>query len=665
MSNVDPEKRNPDFFAAAAPQRAEPQLPANFFRSPEKRLETPAVGLAPTLAPVAPSVPVTAPPVAAAAPPPFEDDAPMAPAHFSAPAQTQALLGRLADLLRRRDTPTPFAVGLMAPAGAGKTSALRWLTQNLGSSGAPVVALRAGDLAAEPERALAAALYRALATRYPALANEAAQEGAHKGADAGAYARAAHEKLDALRRKLMQERQNLAQTEARRAALTETLLYDTPGSRVDSYVRRLRGAFEPRLRRFGFSGDSLANFKDLVRDLAETGGISSRLIACSRAVYAFRGQVSLLVYAALCFALNWGAGWLIANKKLWLGAFSYAGAPGAQASEFVSGHLDWLPTAGQLFTLLGLALLGLNLWRAVSFMQPLFHGAGLLDEDVASKRHELDHMLAHQARSVDLIGAETAAFAKQAAEAERRAAAAGASRHPPLFLETDAATQRRDFSHGFVECLSGLIAATNGAAESIEKPDRLIVTVDGFEAANEPAALFDRLHDLLAQPGFVTVYALDPETFGPSRGASLVRRIQLPLRLDAGRSGEKPFALMSLDTPLSSSETRLIDALAPLAGGSPRLQKRLRNLFRFLRPAPGAPVGLKAALALFLAADLGASSEDRRSLNDALVAADADFAPKNSPLLQETVAYLKSVEGPIDRDTARRAASLARHVRLE
>ncbi len=659
MSNVDPENRNPDFFAVAAPQRAEPQLPANFFRTPEQRPETPAAGLAPT---VAPPVSVTAAPlVAAAAPLPFEDDAPMAPARFSLPAQTQALLGRLADLLRRRDTPTPFAVGLMAPAGGGKTSALRWLTENLGSAGAPVVALRAGALAAEPERALAAALYRALSTRYPALANEAAQEGAHMGADAGAYARAAHEKLDAMRRKLMQERQNLAQTEARRAALTETLLYDTPGSRVDSYVRRLRGAFEPRLRRFGFSGDSLASFKDLVRDLAETGGLSSRLIACSRAVYAFRGQVSLLVYAATCFALNWGAGWLIANKKLWLGAFSYAGAPGAQASEFVGGHLDWLPTAGQLFTLLGLALLGLNLWRAFGFMQPLFHGAGLLDEDVAAKRHELDHMLAHQARSVDLNGAETAAFAKHSAEAERRASAAGASRHPPLFLETDAATQKQESSRGFLECLSGLIA---DAAKSIETPDRLIVTVDGFETANEPAALFDRLHDLLARPGFVTVYALDPETIGSSRGASLVRRIQLPLRLDAGQGGDKPSALAPLDTPLSSSETRIIDALSPLAGGSPRLQKRLRNLFRFLRPAPGAPIGLKAALALFLAADLGASPEDRRSLDGALVAADADFAPKNSPLLQETVAYLKSVEGPIDRDTARRAASLARHVGL-
>src|SRR5271166_5796406 len=285
LSNVDPENRNPDFFAAAAPQRAEPQLPANFFRAPEKRLENPpAVGLAPT---VAPPVPVLATPVAAAPASPFEDDAPVAAARFTLPAQAQALLGRLADLLRRADTPTPFAVGLLAPAGAGKTSALRWLTDKVGGSATPVVALKATDLSAEPERALAAALYRALSLRYPALVAEAAQEGAHRGADAGAYARAAQEKLDLLRRKLMVERQNLAQTEGRRAALAETLLYDTPGSRVDSYARRLRGAFEPRLRRFGFSGDSLANFKDLTRDLAETGDLPSRLLACARAIYAF------------------------------------------------------------------------------------------------------------------------------------------------------------------------------------------------------------------------------------------------------------------------------------------------------------------------------------------------------------------------------------------
>lgn len=636
---VDPENRKPDFFPAAAPPRREPVLPGSFYRAPDKKPEN-----APPVA--APAV-VAPPPAPFAPPPPFENDAPVAPGRFALPAQAHSLLSRVADLLRRADTPTPFAVGLLAPAGAGKTSALDWLASSL--AGTPVVKLRAVELASEPESALAGALYRALSPTYPALADEAAREGAHLGADAGAYARAAHEKLEILRRKLLLERQNLAQTEARRAGLTDTLLYDTPGSRVDSFARRLRGAFEPRLRRFGFSGDALASFKDLTRDLAETGGIPARLLASARAVYAFRGQVRLLVYAVLCFALSWGADWLYANRGAWVGAISEAGAQGAQAGDYLRAHLGWLPSAGGLLILLGLALIALNFWRAFRFMQPLFHAAGLLDEDVASKRQELDQALAHQARHVDLIGAETAAFAQKAAEAERRAG--GASKHPPLFLETDAAAQKRQSALGFLHCLSGLISG--GAA-----PAHLVVAVDGFEAAPDPVALFERLHDLLARPGFVAVYALDPEIFGASPQKNLVRRIQLPVRLDAGQAGERAVPLAPLDTPLSAEEARLLDAVAPVAGSSPRLQKRLRNLFRFLHPAPGGPAGFQPALALLLAADLGGSPDDRRSLIEALAADATGFTPKGSRLLQE---FLASA-GPIDGETARLAAALARHV---
>jgi hypothetical protein len=261
-------------------------------------------------------------------------------------------------------------------------------------------------------------------------------------------------------------------------------------------------------------------------------------------------------------------------------------------------------------------------------------------------------VLAHQARNVDLIGAETAAFAKQAAEAERRAA--GASKHPPLFLESDASTQKRESALGFLHCLSGLIAKPGASGN----PARLIVAVDGFEAVQHPAALFDRLHDLLSRPGFVAVYALDPEIFGASPRENLVRRIQLPLRLDAGQAGDPAVPLAPFDAPLSAEDTRLLETAAPVAGSSPRLQKRLRNLFRFLRPAPGAPAGLKPALALFLAADLGATPDDRRSLIDALASDAPGFSPKNARLLQQILASA----GPIDRETARRAAALARHV---
>lgn len=637
MTSAQPENRLKDI---VTPTRPEPQLSWPPAASTQNTPTAPAAQEA---------LPVVAAPSAS-----FEADAPAAPSRFALPPQTAALLMRLSELMRRPDAPTPFAIGLFAKAGGGKSSALNWLRASLSApDGSPVAALKAVDLAAEPERALAAALFRALAPHFGPFANEAAQEGAHFGSDAGALARAAHEKLDLLRRKLLTERQNLALTEARRAGLAETLLYDTPGSRVDAYARRIRAAFEPRLRRFGFSGDTLTGFKDFTRDLNETGAVQSRLVSACKAVYAFPGQIRLLVYAAVCFGLSWGASWLSDNNTLWLNPIASSGAQGAQAGDYLQHHLDWLAQSAHVFSLLGLVLIGLNLWRGFSFMQPLFHAAGLLDEDVAAKRHELDQTLAHQARSVDLIGAEASAVAAKAADADRRAAAAGASKNPPLFLETDAATQKRDFSLGFLQTLSAAIEKGGPGA-----PRKLIVTVDGFEGVADPAALFDRLHDLLARPGFVAVYAINPGLFGAAP-ENLTRRIQLPLQLAAGRS-EAATSLAPLDAPLSPLATQLIGAVTPLAGDGPRLQKRLRNLFRFLRPAEDAPAGLSSALALFLAAQLGASTDDRRSLNEALDGGGAGFAPFGSPVLKEALA----AAGPIDRAQARQAAALARHVAI-
>jgi hypothetical protein len=173
--------------------------------------------------------------------------------------------------------------------------------------------------------------------------------------------------------------------------------------------------------------------------------------------------------------------------------------------------------------------------------------------------------------------------------------------------------------------------------------------------------LFDRVHDLLASPGLIGVFALDPALRGATRD-DLNRRIQLPLRLDAGREGEDATALAPLDAPLSPLAERLIAAVAPLAGEAPRVQKRLRNLFRFLRPAEDAPPGLMAALALFLAAQLGAAPEDWRGLNEALDGAGAGFSPFGSPVLNQALSRAAALGGPIDRARARQAAALARHV---
>jgi hypothetical protein len=635
LSAVHPEQRTPELPPAKDSRRTEPLLPWT----------NPAAAAPAPLA------------VAASA---FETDAPAKPDKAGFAPQTQALLKRLSDLLRRPDAPAPFAAGLFAPAGAGKSSALRWLTESLAAPGATmVVSLRAADVAAEPERSLAAALYRALSLRHGALAQEAAQEGAHFGADPATLVRAAHERLDALRRKLSQEKQALAQTETRRAAIKETLLYDTPGTRVDVYARKMRSAVEPRLRRFGFTGEPLAVFKDLTRDVNESGGLVSRLLASLRGLYAFRGQTRLLLLSAASFAVNTGFAWLAANKPVWLGVIASSGSIGAQTADFLQSRLDWLPLAAQGFALIALALLGLNVWRAFDFMHPLVQAAGLLDEDVAAKRHEIDQSVAHHARNVEMLGSEAHALAGKVEEAERRAAAAGAAKNPPLFMETDEAARKRDVALGFLEAVSDLL----GKAAYPGAPGRIVVAVDGFESVAAPAPLLDRLNDLLARPGLIAVYALDAQLFRAAPDA-LARRVQLPLRLVAA-APDAPLALAPLDSALSPFESSLVDALAPLAGENPRAQKRLRNLFRFLHPAPDATPGLATALALFLAADIGATPSDRQALEQALSANQDIFAPKGSAVLQDTLAKVAAIGGPISRDEAWRAATLARHVAME
>ena len=636
MSVAQPERRDLDLAALAPARRAEPQMSIPAPQSP------------------APARPAPAPAEKVL----FEPDAPAPPAKAAFTAQTQGLLGRLADLLRRPDAPTPFAIGLFAPPGGGKSTAFNWLAEALIAAGAPVVAVRAADLAEEPERALAAALYRGLSPRFGALAQEAAREAPHFGADPGAVARATRDELQDMRRKLIAEKQALSESEMRRAALKDILLYETPGTRVDSYARKIRNAFEPRLRRFGFAGEALAAFKDLARDLNESRGLARRLLASLRGLYAFKGQARLLLLAALAFGAGKGAAWLAANKAGLLGLVASGGSIGVQSADFLQGHLGWLALAARFFTLIALALVGLNVWRAVNFMHPLIHAAGLLDQDVADKRHEVDLTLAHQARNVELMGGEVDALARKASEAERRANAAGASRNPPLFLESDEESLKRNHALGFLESLSDLaLRATTAGA-----PRRIVVAVDGYDGAARSADLFRRVHDLLARPGFVAVHALDPAFFA-DRGEEIARRIQLPLRLDGGLAGE-PVALAPFDTPLAPLETRLTGAMAPLAGANPRAQKRLRNLFRFLRPPPDAPAGLAAALALFVAAEIGGGAEDRAALAQALGAEQGAFAPAGSPALREAFANATAIGGPIGLEDARRAAALARHVSI-
>ena len=120
----------------------------------------------------------------------------------------------------------------------------------------------------------------------------------------------AAERHDEAIRRLEQEREARDEVEAKRARIAEALLYDTPGSRIDAFTRAARGRIERRLRKFGFlEGDAGANFRSLVRDLAGVGA-SARYGVLLRAIWAYRGQLRLILLAVIAFAVAFALHWL-------------------------------------------------------------------------------------------------------------------------------------------------------------------------------------------------------------------------------------------------------------------------------------------------------------------------------------------------------------------
>lgn len=623
VSPASPDRRQPEF--STAPRRVEPSF------SPTDQAPTSLSSAAPL----------------------FESDAPARDDNFQFAGAARVFLDRILDVATLEAAPSPFAMGVLAPAGGGKSSALNWLCAQIAGRGAVVLRLDAAELAQAPEQNLARALYRALATREAALVEAAAAEATQFRADAGALHRAAREKLDRARRQLIAEKQMLATSENLRAGLKEKLLYETPGARVDLFMRRIRAGFAPRLRRFGFAGDPLASLRDLIRDMSDHGGLAGRALAACRGFYAFRGQTRLLVAAALSYAAGLGLDWTGAHQGALLDQLAGLGASGAQAADVLRDRLFWLAPAARGLGWLALALVALNLWRGFSFMQPLVHGAALLDRDLEDHRRDAEQILAVQARHVEQLEAEVETLSRQAAEAERRANAAGASRQPPGFMLDGAPERKTIEALGFVQALAQRLAD--------KRP--VVIAVDGYEQLAQPAQALIRQQSLLAQKGFRAIFALDSTLFEQAP-AELARRLQLALRLDRVFFAE-PLALAPIDAPLSAFENRLIAAVAPLAGPNPRAQKSWRNHYYFLRPAAVAegPDSLAAALALLLAAEAGALPQDRAILRQALAAPGGEFSPKaavgGSVALQAAVNEISRLAGPIGVERARRAAALA------
>ncbi|MGA2792146.1 MAG: hypothetical protein ABSE69_01215, partial [Roseiarcus sp.] len=521
----------------------------------------------------------------------------------------------------------------------------------------------AAGIAGDPASAIAAAVFGALGrdnsgVNYAALADEAA----HAGVDPYQAANKALERHDDARRRLDAERQARDDVEARRARLIENMLYETAGSRIDAYARAKRAPIEARLRRFDLvAGDSTANFKDLVRDLAGAGW-GARAGVVLGALWAYRSQRRLLLAALALLALALGLTEARTPQASdWLRGL---GSPFTFVADWLAAHVGLISNVVAGLALLGVIALAVNLWRALQFTAMLFRAARLLAYDVRERQRDLDAASARLNRRIATLTAETDAAARQAEAAEKRASARGhatPARAPsPPFMESAAAGPPA--ARAFLAALGRLMGSQPERAPAATAspappravlgpqvppppvqtptlpapvgpaPERLLLAFDNLDALAPAQALdlIETAHSLLG-PRFVAALACDPAALAPAVAEAdrlrsrLDKLFQLTfnVRLAGAANGGRLVARLLggggatrqsapaidarqslLSEPLSVAEAALLAALAPLAAGTPRGVKRYLNSYRVARIAKAR----RPALALMLA--LGQSGDD-------------------------------------------------------
>ena len=596
---------------------------------------------------------------------------PREPVLFSDKSDSGDLLGvaeavrPLAELCLAPEAQTPFLAGIVGPSGAGKSFALRRLQGAIDAlanaaakaPGGPflsrivIASVDAASVSGDPASALAAAAFVALereraGVSYLALADEAA----HATTDPRRAALAAADRLDEIIRRLDTERAAREEVEAKRARLPELLLYETPGSRVDSFIRTSRAAIDGRLRRFGLGeADTTVNYRDLVRDLSSLGA-GSQFGLVLRAIWSYRGQGRLLASALVAFLLAFGVDRLRspgADAKL-----RGLGETFSPVADWIVGHGEWLEWAVDSLIVLGFVALFVNIWRALSFSALLYRGLRILNLDIRERRRELDASSARLERRIAALSVEAEGANKRAETMAKRAGGnPGLSRAPgPIFLgalETPAKVSREFFTE-----LSRLMSAP--APSAMATPQRLIFAIDNLEAlAPVEATRLIETASALFGPGCIGLVACDPLalTCG-SGGASTPRAFAQNIfqvvfdvnslaaanggRL-AGRlltASEPPSSLNPIDAsrsavgePLTPGEGALLTALAPLTSGTPRAVKRFHNAYRLARVAPAA----RPAVALMLAA---LSSPDENlvgRLRELMLSEDYDLENLSGP----------------------------------
>jgi hypothetical protein len=652
-----------------------------------------------------------------APPVPLRSAASLSPVSAQVPAQTQdngkifasdalngpdargieTLLSLLAELTVHKGVELPLCIGILGGAGSGKSFTLARLAATVEALAAwagaqndtpylgrlQIVQADAAHFDGEPMVAIAGALCTDLWSAAPDLVTEALRA----ARDPHAAVTEAAEKLDQAQRRLHQERDHLSEVEGRRARLFETVLYETPGSQVDAYARTFRPRIAARLQAFGFSGDPVLNYKDLVSSLATEQGTSGRVGLALRAVWAFKGQARLLFIALVLVLIGAGLGWAAAHQATWLSPMS-ANTTGAPVAAWFEAHMGAIAGLGKVaFAGAGLAVLT-NLWRAFRFLQPILRGVTLLKTELNNRRHELDSAYAHQTRRVDGLNAEVERAARVHAEADQHAGKGGAQAADasPFQGNSDKAQAAQ-----FVTTLASLVGQRQSNSQAPRgTPQRIVFMLDNLDAVPPARAcdILDAAHRLLANQAFVTMIAVDPRRLADAEiGARthLEKWVQVPVQIDATPKDHAAFILhligrksldevtaksqmpvltgdarrSMLDQPLSEREGQLLAALAPLAGGSARSLKRFVNLYRLTRPLLA---DHWASLAFMLALESGGTKGEVEAITYALAVAkpgaDLDLS-QGHPRLNELLGVVRTLESGPTAEALRQAAVVA------
>jgi outer membrane murein-binding lipoprotein Lpp len=594
----------------------------------------------------------------------------------------------LAHLCLTPQVQTPFLAAILGPSGAGKTFALRRLTQMieqlsaLATTSGPalqrvVLARVDASTGVEAPVAIASAAYAALdraqgSADYSGLLDDLR----HAGGDPHRAASAASDRHDDLVRKLEAERAQRDEVEAKRARLADALAFDTPGSRLDVFARAHRGAIEAQLRRFGLAGaDADSSYRNLARDVS-TIGAGGRVGVVIRSIWAYGSQARLLLWGIVAFALAFILRFL--HGQTATDAIEHGSDSLKPAGDWVAAHGDWFDRAAQILFILGALAIALNLWRALGFSNLLLRGGRLLTSEVRDRRNDLDSRAARLNQRVAALTVESDAAAKRAEAASQRAGGIAAMRAPgPEFLESSHAPSGA--AREFLTALGARVGQPSAAGPAL---DRIIVVVDNLDALPPAAAIswIDAAQGVMG-PGCIGLLAFDPGRLsGALGGAREARRrlgkwlqvtVNLPARKDAdgevvvarllsagGQPASAPDAAIAaaLMEPLSSAETTLLAALAPLAAHSPRDAKRFLNAYRLARcsNSPRPVTALMQAVAF-------ADDEAQAAMLERLADGSGELTEiKGPPALVEAVKAARVANnGPISIDEARGAAETA------